>query len=546
MTTISDAILKQWAKDLSPEVLREKLKALAAGMGNEAFANRVAREIVELTQPHMAIPDIYAPYRLLVRDGIVFFLSRIHHQRLVDLVLDQAGMDPSAPTEERLLALAQRFPTLHKLGQIIARNPAIDPVVKHWLVRLEHGHYGTPRKRLLQRIHRQLKKSAGRSHLHIQPTLLAEASVGAVFPFLWAPSPAGEQIQGVFKILKPHIRRHLSEELAVLELTAAFFERNRARYPLRDFQFLEIFHSVRDMLVREIDLSAEQRHLLEAARFYSDMDAIRIPRLLPFGTDEMTAMGYLHGPRITDAHMTSEQRRYIAGILFEALVCRPLFSRDEPALFHGDPHAGNILAVRGAPGEPPRIALLDWSLAGRLEKPDRVRTVQLIQALYKRDLNGICNAVLALAAPGPQGGPIPRPRLRNRVIEWIQSPSFVRAALMKKAFQLLETLSQEGVVFPAELMLFRKGIFTLEGVLNDLWPAFDMDAAVTRYLTTLITREVPARLGYFFFPLADRPENYPSLISNLELHSLMIHQSTAALKSGLRTWGDFLTKVQLT
>jgi ubiquinone biosynthesis protein len=70
-----------------------------------------------------------------------------------------------------------------------------------------------------------------------------------------------------------------------------------------------------------------------------------------------------------------------------------------------------------------------------------------------------------------------------------------------------------------------------------------MDAAVTRYLTLLIGQEIPLRFGNFFFPLADQAENYPSLISNMELHSLMVHQYSIALKSGLQTWVDLLGRI---
>lgn len=77
----------------------------------------MAREIVARTRPEQAIPDTYAPYRRLVRDGIEFFLSRISRQRLLDLVISQLTLDADACCQARLLALAQRFPTLHKLGR---------------------------------------------------------------------------------------------------------------------------------------------------------------------------------------------------------------------------------------------------------------------------------------------------------------------------------------------------------------------------------------------------------------------------------------------
>ncbi len=539
---LPNPMFRQLLQASTPGMVRRELGAMADEMGRDAFARWIAREAVARTRPDKAIPAIYADYRSLVRDGIEFFLSRINYQRLLDLAVDQLKMDPAAGAEARLLAMAKRFPTLHKLGQIIARHPNIDPAVKRWLVQLENGRYGTSSDALVRQVHRQLEGVKGRDRLHIRPEILSEASVGAVIPFEWDRSGDAQRVRGVFKIIKSDIREHLAEELIILGQTASFFEANRARYPLRDFKFLKVFQSLREMLIKEIDLAAEQGHLAEAARFYGDMDGVRIPRCLPIGGDGMTAMTYMEGPKITDADLNPEQRRQLAAVLFDALVCRPLFYRRDAALFHGDPHAGNILAIGSAMDAAPRIGLLDWSLAGRLAKGDRVRTVQLIQAIYKRDLDAVCSAVQALAAGASGDPPLPRPGLRAPVLALMLSDEFSHAALVRKAFRLLESLSQEGWIFPAELMLFRKAIFTLEGVLYDLWPSFDMDAAVTRYVTGLIIREIPLRIEGLFFPLADRAENYPSLISNAELHSLMVHQFAAAMEACSLTWIDTVSR----
>jgi ubiquinone biosynthesis protein len=135
-----------------------------------------------------------------------------------------------------------------------------------------------------------------------------------------------------------------------------------------------------------------------------------------------------------------------------------------------------------------------------------------------------------------------RQKSHHLVLRLVRSSEFDRLSLIKKTFKLLEQLTFEGFVFPADLMLFRKAIFTLEGVLFDLWPSFDMDAAVTQHLTTLVTQELPTRFGNLFFPLADRSENYPSLISNIELQSLIIHQYFAAIASSTRSLSGTLVE----
>ena len=48
------------------------------------------------------------------------------------------------------------------------------------------------------------------------------------------------------------------------------------------------------------------------------------------------------------------------------------------------------------------------------------------------------------------------------------------------------------------------------------------------------------RFGNLFFPPADRPENYSSLISNGELQSLMVQQYFSAINSNPQSFAEFL------
>jgi ubiquinone biosynthesis protein len=393
----------------------------------------------------------------------------------------------------------------------------------------------------LRRIDGQLAETGSLDRVTVQPVILSEASVAAVIPFHWNRPSTHEQIHGVFKVLKPGIRSHLEEELIILEKTGAFFEKNRQRYDFKDFKFLDIFQEVREIMLNEINLAAEQNYLVEAARFYQDMKCIQIPQPFHLSTDGMTAMTYLKGPKIIDAHLNPEQRRRCAAVLFEALICRPIFSPHEESLYHGDPHAGNILAVNDPAAGDLQIGLLDWTLAGRLTKRDRLNTINLILAILKKDLSSIRRAVKALAVNDFMGYPQQRQNFRKVVLNHLQSAEFAGLSLIKKSFKLLEQLSFEGFVFPADLMLFRKAVFTLEGVLYDLDSSFNMDAAVMQYITALMTGELPMRFGNLFFPLADRSENYPSLISNVKLQSLMVHQYADAVKSSYKPFAGYFT-----
>lgn len=527
---ISSNPIRLLAKIKDPKILRQKLNAISKTMGVVHFQKRAALEIVNHTQPERAIPEVYQPYRALVRDGIQFFLSHISFHRLLDLITHQLQMPEDSSPEERLLELAKSFPTLHKLGQIIARNQYIDPDVKRWLVHLENGQYGTAADDLLTHISSRLGSGDEHSGLQIDRHILAEASVGAVIPFHWKGKGSANRARGVFKVLKPNIHDKLDEELAVFEKMAVFFEDHRHDYELKDFRFLEVFNDVRQILEKEIDLSAEHSHLSQASLFYAYSDDIVIPELMSLSDESMTAMTYIGGEKITEADMTEIQRQACAQVLAESLICRPLFATEEPALFHGDPHAGNILWTGDNENHWEKIALLDWSLAGHLTRHVRIKIVQLIKSVIIDDASQIGRSLQNLAKDQTRTGPLSRTKLWRLVVRLKQSETYIDYPLLKKALWLLEQLSYEGVVFPSDLMLFRKAIFTLDGVLFDLDPRFNMDTFVFKYMAGLLAEEMPRRFGNVLFFQKDKPENYQSLLSNSDLQLVMLNQYTAALK----------------
>lgn len=516
--------LESLPQDKTPEMIRKKLVTVVQTLGRKQFRVKAAEAIIAGTKPEQAIPDVYHPYRALVRDGIHFFLSNISLDRLLDLMVHQLGMDREASAEERLLELAKQFPTLHKLGQIIARNQNVDPAVRQWLIHLENGRYGTAADELLAHISSQLDLADEQRRVNIDPQILSEASVGAVIPFSWSPDKERPAIRGVFKLLKPNIKKYLAEELTVFESMAHFFGNHRHRYDMKEFRFLDVFKDVVKILEREVDLAAEQAHLRQAARFYADTNHIVIPNVMTLSDDTMTAMAYVDGCKITDGNLTDVQRRRCAKILAASLIWRPIFAPRKKALFHGDPHAGNILWCGDNGTYGAKIALLDWSLAGQLTQGVRLKVVQFIKSVITEDCDRMCRCIQRLAQDASKKSALSRLALRRRISSRIETKHYNRFSLIKKAFWLLEQLSYDGIVFPKDLMLFRKAIFTLEGVLFDLDPDFNMDAFLFKYMGNLLVSEMPSRLGRSFFFQNDKPEHYQSLLSNGDLQTMLFNQ----------------------
>jgi ubiquinone biosynthesis protein len=232
-------------------------------------------------------------------------------------------------------------------------------------------------------------------------------------------------------------------------------------------------------------------------------------------------MAFLEGRKITDGPADEIDRCRLARTLFRSLILSPLFSPKEAPPFHGDPHAGNLLALpREGHSAVTRVGLVDWSLSGTLHRRRRIRLMALMRGVVAGDAAAMERALYALSektADGPAGAAAIGPAVR----EITATSDYRNAPIVARSFALIDGVTLAGITFPPDLMLFRKAFFTLDGVLADLDPDFDMDVVMTAEILRLLSAEMPQRWIALLLPFADRPERYRTLTSNGDLRWLM-------------------------
>lgn len=512
--------LREQFEKLGRDGLKVRLLEMADHIGHDRFRRQAAGDLMTAIRPAEVLPDVYADFRPMVSDGIRFMIERLSVPRIAGLTAAQAALAPDGPDGERLLALALEMPTLHKLGQIIARNRHLHPAFKAWLIRLENGPATTSAEQIREMIRLRLGDDMARFAIQTEDDVLAEASVGVTIPFTFVPAPAADRRRGVFKLLKPGVTDRLTEELALLAELAAYFEARREHYPLREFRFAEIFKDIREALLEEINLAGEQANLKRARRFYHGRGSGRVPEVHPFSTEDLTAMSFMPGEKVTDAALPSSGRKRLAQNLFTTLVWSPLFSRQASPPFHGDPHAGNLFAGTSRfMGRFP-VGLIDWSLSGTLPRGRRRRLICLMLGIATGDVNAVQASVQSLSVDENKGDSGFSEKLRTAIHDITRRPEYNASGIARRAFTLVDGLAMEGFRFPADLMLFRKTFFTLEGVIADLDPDFDMDGTMRTEMTRLLVAEMPQRWTVGMFPALDRPEAFRSLLSNRDIRFL--------------------------
>lgn len=466
-------------------------KALRA---SKSWRKQIGKWITQIVPVESLVPDTARRWRPLVRDAIQFVFSNLSDRRLASKLAEQTELPLDTAPEIRLLRLISKMPGLQKMGQVVARNRRLPDALREALSQLENGMADVQAEEIRTIIESRLGDRLDSYAVELEPGMLSEASVSAVMRFSWR-NPGRERECGVFKVMKPYIPECFAEDMRLLQDLGEFLARRSYGFAIREVR--ETLQEVRLLLEHELDFSREQRTLGEAERMYRSSFGIRVPRLIAaLCADRITAMTAERGVKVTEAFPWSSIRRgRITEQLIEALVAVPLFSWEPAAVFHADPHAGNLLY-----DEPNReLVVLDWALAERLDRESRRQLVLLSLMTLLRNPDGVCRAIEALSRRDRH--PHRKQLIEERVRNLFSRSGADEAPGVLDAMLLVDEIALEGIRFPAALFLFRKVLFTLDGVLHDVaGEEVRIDAVIRK---EFLTRWV-ASFGTMYAPLRTR------------------------------------------
>lgn len=386
------------------------------------------------------VPPVYQQYLPVLSEGLQFFCESLSEPRRQALLLAQAGLTTH---EERLAKLLQQCPTLHKLGQLLARDERLSPELRANLQRLESM---VP--------HSEVPKIP---ELEIEAAL-AEGSVAIAALCRFEGKPV------VAKILKPGLHAVLDEEFALWGQLGDRLTESCVRYGIPSLDYREVAESVTRLLRDELDPKREQHHLRQAARQFRFDSDIKIPEVVNVSSVQVTVMEWIEGEPFLEARRAPE----LLSTALRALLVDPFFSTEETALFHADPHPGNLMVTRDG-----RLALLDWGSTLHLSKTRREEITSILLDAWMQ--------------PGRREGG-------------------------------LSALIQPGADTPADLIMLRKILFHVEGMVAHLDPGRDLTAELFLGAALRIGWELPTR---WLTPLDWR--GHASHLSTLDLWRVSAH-----------------------
>jgi ubiquinone biosynthesis protein len=467
------------------------------------------------------LPGEYARLAGPVREALIVFLSGLPRAWQDEIVTRQMTLGPGATLAERLGQLAHCCPVLHKLGQMLARDRRLAPALRDQLKPLETLASDIPWQAVESQLDRELGPLAKRG-VEIVPPVLAEASVAFVVAF---QTSGREDAPGVFKLLKPGIAERLEVEVDQLGAVGACLDESCRQGDVPQLDYQESFEEVRTRLISEVQLDEEQRNLATACRLYAGERGVHIPRLMPaLSTPRVIAMERIFGVKVTEHQLRSgAAQRRLARTAVRVFVACPMFARGDAAIYHCDPHAGNLMHTSDD-----RLAILDWSLAARLTEPDRTALTQIVLAAVMFDSTKLAELIAGLGVRG-----VDRSALEGIVRRWLQRCRQGQFPGLVWLLGLLDDAAlNAGLRVSAEMMLFRKSMLTLEGVLADLAvDEYGLDMAVATELMAQFTSELPGR---WLAPLGSR--QFATRIANSDLIELGCTWPLAAIRLWRGAW----------
>ena len=403
----------------------------------------------------------YASFARPVRDALVVFLEGLPAVHQAEILARQSSLPESADTSERLTSLAHCCPVLHKLGQVLARDQRLSLSLRRHLCRLESLEPTVPLAAIQETVVGQLGPLE-QLGIRLAPPAIAEASVAVVIPYVEPRHDrSGRLNDGVFKVLKPGIEERLELELELLTRVGAHLDERCEELQIPRLDYEDLFQQIREKLSHEVNLDGEQRNLAHASALFADDVQVHIPALRKFCTPRITAMERIYGVKVTDHRLDQlRDRQRLVETMIGALISRPILSRTANAMFHGDPHAGNLFLTDAG-----CLAILDWSLVGSLDVRQRTGLVQIMLAAVALDRGRIASVIESLAAPTT----LDRRALLSiieRQLKRIRQGTLPGLDWMTGLFDAV--VLQAGVRLAPDLMLFRKSLLTLEGVIAEV------------------------------------------------------------------------------
>lgn len=442
-------------------------------------------------------PFVGKPYRHLKRyreiisvffrygfDEVIYGLGL---NRFLDPVLRRrkSAVDFEKSRPERFrLALQDLGSSFIKFGQIMASRPDLLP--QEFIDELHSLEDDVPRlpfETIRSAVEEELQRPLEEIFLSFSEKPLAAASIAQIHE---AVLRSGESV--VVKVQRPNLRTQFEVDLEIVRNLAVMAENHLEAWKVH--RPTRLVDQIRRMLLRELDFHVEMAYIDRFHHHFGDDPNIVIPKTWPeFSSTRVLVMEKINGVKSSSLDILVEKgydRKEVAHRAAHSIM-QQIF---EHGFFHADPHAGNIFVLPEN-----KVCFLDFGMMGSMNRDLREYFAELLHGIANRDEHMAANALIELT--NPDGRP-DRRALEVDVAEFM-TQHFYRPLRQMRIGRLLNELVQQttrhGLSIPTELFILIKCVATMENVVRQLDPDFDLVKEATPHIKKVRTDKLrPGRV----------------------------------------------------
>eukprot|EP00262_Sarcandra_glabra_P000515 TRINITY_DN105_c0_g1_i2.p1 TRINITY_DN105_c0_g1~~TRINITY_DN105_c0_g1_i2.p1 ORF type:complete len:703 (-),score=113.91 TRINITY_DN105_c0_g1_i2:283-2391(-) len=374
-------------------------------------------------------------------------------------------------------------PSFIKAGQVLANRPdIIREDYMNELCILQDDVPPFPNQVAFNIIEEDLGKPLETVFTKISSQTIAAASLGQVYRATLRDS--GEDV--AIKVQRPEIEPIIYRDLFLFRTLASFL--NGISLQKLGCNAELIVDEFGEKLLEELDYTLEARNIEDFLENFKDDPTVKIPRVYKeFSGSHVLVMEWIDGIRCTNPQAIREAGIDVNGFLTVG-VSAALRQLLEFGLFHGDPHPGNIFAMRDG-----RIAYVDFGNVAVLSQQNKQILIDAVVHAVNEDYTEMANDFtrLGFLASGTDVSPIV-PALeaiwQNSAGKGLADFNF--RSVTGKFNQLVY---QYPIRIPERFSLVIRSLLTQEGICFTLKPDFKfLEVAYPYVAKRLLTDPNPA------------------------------------------------------
>jgi ubiquinone biosynthesis protein len=437
---------------------------------------------------------------------------------------DAALREVTAPVRFAKL-LAALGPTYIKLGQILSMRK--DLFAPEWIEALETLQDDAPRLPF-EAIRAQVETSLG-GRLEDLYAWFDEAPLGtaSIAQTHRARTRDGDEV--VVKVQRPGIESTMRSDLDLLYLSAQVLEAG-----IDEMQLVGVVAIVEEFekgLIKELNFHQELANLLEFRRNLDPERKVTVPRPYPeLSARTVLTMQFFAGRPIRKLVPKSPEAQAAVNEIVHAAFKQVLVD----GVFHGDPHAGNLLC--DADG---MLCMIDLGMIGRITPEQRDDIVTLAIATIANDGTTIARVLLKMGTPTQRvnlaGLKADIERIRSQHLMVASFGEYDSAGFIE---EFSKAAGKHRIKLARDMAILGKAAATLEDIIRTLHPDVDLVGIARPFLDDIVKRRLSPRrvLGELMSEasgvgsmLRTVPGQIDQLLHDFESGNLMVRAVTPGL-----------------